>query len=1041
MKREAKEKRDRERAAKAQAEEAQRTKRAAAEEAEREKMARHVEERRAKDAAIAKLEAKARIKNAAAAAAAATAPAVSAPPSQRKRSRSNAPAKPDAEGRRRSTRLQAATVDEPEEPTFKAPVAPQPVKRSRVSRKPEPEPAVPDPTPVAPALPSVAHLVSRFQAEPLGADEMRALTQAALHAVPKSSLSNRRRVAGGKPNAAWSLRRLPSEHTSLRDMLAAHGVVRGPSLDASIARDAKDLAEGDSILCRTVNGELGEECAASVDVAVAQAEAAKRSELEELEKQRRALREQQEALQRRADELARAEAEKQANKLPAVAEVDDCNDEDDDDDGDSGVSDSASEAGGPAMVAVTPVNFGVAPALAAASPSTPAAVAATLLTPVAPPGAVVRSAQSDQEDEDDGEDADDEEEDGARGAASSSGSPALAVTPLAQAAAISTLQGKIAELKKKFGNTAAGDEDDAVNVSLALKGNSAASAASVFGAAMRVVNESQSEDDEANNFSIAPGLFTQEITTPDRAMLAEQHQEKRAATSASPKAVPLVQLSVLETSAVPVGTASGPALFDASFMGDTNDMYNTLDAERALNAVQFLEQIELGNTTALHDITLALDDCDVGQQAVGSASTGRVSPVVTATNKSASSEPQHVSPGALAASGVATSAAAATVATAPIATTTTTTKPPMVKTAKQKQLQLPPAAGKGSPDAEPTAPSGAAVQRMSSASTIIKPAKGAGAGVMDKLALAKDRREKLEEDERKKREEVLRKAAEREQRAKALKEGKAVVPLVAPSAPVGANAGAGTGGVPTNATVVQPTSAAMQDKNKAAILEKSKKNAERLLRDKADEARRKKAATAAPVAAAAPLPSALPAPVVAPRVSGGGEPLAKKANTGTLRSGLTKLLKKPLMPTTPSTPVAAAAPGSIAAAAAPSPRPSPVRVKLMERMASPVSEVSTTQYSISPLKPSDVEGDSDDEPVRMPKALKREAKWAKREALMRTLADQVHVNPDDVFGVHVGLTCSLPDVFQNYNGRKKKKYEARGSSAQWSDAAGKFGPK
>jgi hypothetical protein len=123
-----------------------------------------------------------------------------------------------------------------------------------------------------------------------------------------------------------------------------------------------------------------------------------------------------------------------------------------------------------------------------------------------------------------------------------------------------------------------------------------------------------------------------------------------------------------------------------------------------------------------------------------------------------------------------------------------------------------------------------------------------------------------------------------------------------------------------------------------------------------------------------------------------------------------------------------------------SPRPSPVRKRLAaDHAGSPVAvaAVDTTQYSISPMKQSDVEGDDDDDGSHR-KAAKREAKWAKKDALRKLLEHQQELNADDIFGQHIGLTCNLGEIFVNYQPRNKKKFQMRTSSAQWSmDGPGK----
>ena len=270
---------------------------------------------------------------------------------------------------------------------------------------------------------------------------------------------------------------------------------------------------------------------------------------------------------------------------------------------------------------------------------------------------------------------------------------------------------------------------------------------------------------------------------------------------------------------------------------------------------------------------------------------------------------------------------------------------------------------------------------------------------MDKLDAAKQRRERLEEEERKRREDAMRRAAEREQRA------------------------------------------AMAKNNRALILEKGKQKAEKLAKQKQEEARRRKAtasttssssATASLTGAHSSSSSVLPTPVA---------PVEKKAG---IRNPF-KLLKQktdqhkqaatPVSAPAPLTPVPASRLPSLAQQQK-SPAPGAVRPSPLRKRASPeppskqVAAANTTQYSISPYKPSDSE--NDDSSAR--KKGKREARWARREALMPMLQTQRLQDADDVFGGPVGLTCNLHEIFDGY--KPKKKHAVRGSSAAWSDMGG-----
>ena len=75
--------------------------------------------------------------------------------------------------------------------------------------------------------------------------------------------------------------------------------------------------------------------------------------------------------------------------------------------------------------------------------------------------------------------------------------------------------------------------------------------------------------------------------------------------------------------------------------------------------------------------------------------------------------------------------------------------------------------------------------------------------------------------------------------------------------------------------------------------------------------------------------------------------------------------------------------------------------------------------------------DAEEEAPSARKRGKREARWAKKEALSAFLQTQRLLDADNVFGAPVGLTCNLGEVFPEYKPRKK--YQKRTSSAQWSD--------
>lgn len=598
---------------------------------------------------------------------------------------------------------------------------------------------------------------------------------------------------------------------------------------------------------------------------------------------------------------------------------------------------------------------------------------------------------------------------------------------------LSTIQDKIAEIKKKFGATSATPSSPALNKAAAAIAPSvdvasvpivapSADASLHLGApddfakgcenvllgnSLHVVK--MDEDDSMADFQqsqqdIAPGLFTQEISTPDRIAL-KQMREVEAAKEKSMSSI-------------------SSTFMDGSFMGSGDgEMYTTIDAERAMNAVQFLEQIQLGNTSILHNITLSAPPEDDNDAESLSSHSDKLSPLVEEEEeeeeKASQVQPQIES----------------------IPLEQAEVQNPRKRSAEEEYA--PPvvrnlaAAIQAVQNSEPVP-----VAKVAKTSIAVKPV-ATTAPVKDKLEQAKLRREQLEEEERKRREDALKKASEREQRAKALKEGKTAKPTAAP--------------------VTAPAPEKPANNLKALILEKGKRNAEKLVKTKVEEMRKKGTAPSgtatvqptAPAATApvatAPVAASAPTSVAAADKKGGlfnPFKMLKKPSTATVSApAAQQAVAVAPAPVAPETPKAffshhgpakeTGSPLSASKGKSPlQPRPSPLKKALLQYQhqqqhaaSPPVSDASTTQYSISPCKESGVDGDV---VVEKQKVLKREAKWAKRDMLHQALVQQQSVDADDVFGAQVGLTCNLTDVFENY--RPRKKYQARSSSAQWSDA-------
>jgi len=456
--------------------------------------------------------------------------------------------------------------------------------------------------------------------------------------------------------------------------------------------------------------------------------------------------------------------------------------------------------------------------------------------------------------------------------------------------------------------------------------------------------------------------------------------------------------------------------------------YNTVDAERAQNAVQFLEQIQLnGNTSILHNVTLstiAEDDKDEDEDEMDSPAEQPLATLSSALQSEKSLQDNQFGPiselqqlQVLAQAGSVSlpklqaqvlqqhlqqqqqqQHVAQTQHQAP--PTSLLQQAPSQQQVQHNHLQQQPQGVKRS--AEDVLREAKGSKKLAAASSSSTAPAVTTTAAADKLLQAKQRRERLEEEERRRKEEQVKKTTERDQRARALKAGPAEA---------------------------KPT--------KAAILEKSKRNAELLVKSKVVEAGKKK------MPAAIPAPSA--ASVSAPaqqQAQQQPQPMSEKkglfgAFKNLKQGGSKKLASSSAEPkenagNRPAESAAAAAAAS--PARSPGPRPSPLR-----KAAGPNSNVSPrlvkspeanlTQYSISPMKESDAEEQSS----AAKQAKKREAKWAKSDALMAALRLQNLEVADEVFGVPIGLTCNLSEVFEGYKRKPVYSSQARSSSAQWSD--------
>ncbi len=781
------------------------------------------------------------------------------------------------------------------------------------------ESSVPAPVPVA--VSTLPQLSAEEGA--LLAARLDAIAVSALGCVSLAASKSRKRKTGVERAEAWSSQR-SNTHSSLRDLLASHGIIRPDAGDETLQQALDAIPQ--------VTSEIGDQEVAS-------------------------------------EKKVRVEEEEVASEKK------------------------------PETIVVT------APALAAPAALAPIAKA---------PFAAFKSAAlvEDSGVSDSGvSDSEDEEVPVKTTAAASASS---VVAPGAQP--LDKIQDRIAEIKRKFGASSAvvsepvkvatpppviiapaagptnllfarlgGDgspSDMNVSLNLASAFASVASNSPVEAQSMRVMSGGDESMLGLNQSDFAPGFLTVELQQP----------------SASPAQKPLQKNNT---------TAQfGSFMMDGSFFNQgisDSEGYNTVDAERAQNAVQFLEQIQLnGNTSILHNVTLSTiaeaeedeKDDDEGEVDSSPAEPAEQVMIGEGSNKSLR-EPAFVPVSELQQLQVLAQAGPTSLLQLP--------KLQQQQTAQQQTQSQPQQQGvkRSAEELLREANKGSKKQQTTTVSATTTAAPSATAAA-DKLLQAKQRRERLEEEERRRKEEQVKKTTERDQRARALK-----------AAP-----------------------AADAKPSKAAILEKSKRNAEMLVKSKVVEAGKKKLPIPGPTAVAPPAPLvAVSAPA----------PLSEKKGLFGAFKGLKAGGSKKMAPTSSSTAAAAAAAASEpkensvnkeapSPARSPGPRPSPLRKAVNGGPPSNVSprikspEANATQYSISPMK----ESDAEDRASAAAQQKKREAKWAKKEALMASLQHQNLDLAEQVFGVPIGLTCNLAEVFGGYK-RKNTYTQPRTSSAQWSD--------
>jgi hypothetical protein len=800
-------------------------------------------------------------------------------------------------------------------------------KYEQASGAPVPEPAAAVAAVAAPVVAAVAVAPIAAASLPQLSLEEGALLAARLDAIASSALlavgteasRSRKRKTGNERAEAWSSRR-GNTHSSLRDLLAAHGIVRPDAGERTMQSAVESIPES--------RGELGDEV-------------------------------------EKSDQKAR------------VVDV----------------------VRAPVIVAAPVV---AATAVAAAIPSAPVVFAGFKSSFEVEDSGVSDSGVSDSEDE--------VVPAKTVSVAVDAVSTAVVAGSDADVKSLSTIQDRIAEIKKKFGATSTAatpsvmsavvppvvlakvtpppviyapaavpnlllsrlaDSPTDFNVSLNLASAfaSVASSSPVEAQSVRVMSGGDDSELGLNQSDFVPGFLTVELSQPTAS--PAQKQLRKGGSSEK----------------------QFTSFMDGSFFNNgvsDSEGYNTVDAERAQNAVQFLEQIQLnGNTSILHNVTLSTiaeaeeDEKDEEEEGEDDFSPAALNEPMPQSNKQ---DQQQVQPETV-------SQIQQLQEMAQFVPTSLLQQPKLqlVQQSAQQQHQSHQVGGKRSAeellrDAKSKKPA-MSVESKPSANA------SAAAAVADKLTQAKQRRERLEEEERRRKEDALKKANEREQRARALKAAPAEI---------------------------KPT--------KAAILEKSKHNAQLLVKSKVVEAAgRKKAPSSVVPAPAAAVQQAPPQPVSEKK---GGLFGAFK----NLKPGSKKMApSEPKENTSNKDPSAVAvAPSASSPSRSPGPRPSPLRKvgppnsNVSPRMKSP--EANVTQYSISPMK----ESDAEDGGSAMKQPKKREAKWARSDALMASLREQSLDVADEVFGVPIGLTCNLADVFGGYK-RKNTYTQPRTSSAQWSD--------
>ncbi len=810
------------------------------------------------------------------------------------------------------------TVAEPM-PSVKSPHRPTGKRVALLASKFEQQSEHPAPAVVQAAAPVAVGLLQLSEEEGAALSaRLDAIAASALTSVPAATVRLRKRKTAGERAEAWSSRR-DVTHSSLRDLLASHGIVRPDAGDKTVDAAMNAIPE--------VRAEIGDEI----------------------------------------------ESSKKAR--PAAVEV---------------VSVAA-------PVVVAPV------AVAATQPPAPNFSAFKPAPYLYEDSGVSDSGVSDSEDE----------------------APTVKKTIDAGPKSLSTIQDTIAELKRRVNETAPvrvatpppvifapsgaffnplasrmaeGAPEFDVSLHLASPSASAGTQSPVTSQSMHVIDESELCNSQCD---FAPGLFTVELKGP-----------------------------AVQRPAGPPGRGSPPekqfvgAMMDGSFNGvSDSEAYNSGDMEKAQNAVQFLEQIQLNGTnmSILHNVTLGPiieDEKDEDDDEDDEEGESDFSPMRDV-------DPMQVTAKTF---DLRALAPVQQVHSAIVTPTTLLPKPlrqqqqpeeeqpaPMAESMSSKQLS-----NKRGLDQSAQQQQHSEVQREAHGVkrlAVAVESKPTAAERLDRHALAKQRREQIEEEERRKREEAVKIATEREQRAKAKK--------VAP-------------------VEVKPLAKGVEAKpSKAAILEKSKRNVETLVKAKVDaktDASRKKPATASAAPVVVQLP---PAPVALQGAPAAGpEKKGLFSAFGKLKPGSKKMAasENGVNGTKPS-----ALPVPLMATVSPVKSPGAMRASPLRKNAAPSAAVSprartpppqqgdanVTRWSISPHKESDAEEDA---PAQRPR--KNPSKWTRSDVLLEAIRGQSLDTADCVFGAPIGLTCDLHAIFPNFT-RNKAATRPRSSSAQWSDAPAK----